>query len=58
MLLELFAHERERELRAVNGDVEIAEDVGNRADVVLVRVGENDGAHHALILFQVGRCRG
>ena len=54
VLFELFADERERELRAVNRNVEIGDDVGNRADVVFMRVGQNDGAHHALVLFQVG----
>ena len=34
-----FLHERERELRAVNGHVEVAENVGQRADVVFMRRG-------------------
>ena len=54
MLLELFSHQRQRKLRAVDRDVQIAENVRNRADVVFMRVRENDGADHALVLFQVG----
>ena len=53
VLFELFAHQRQRELRAVNRHVQIAKDVGNRADVVLVRVRQHDGAHHVLVLLQV-----
>ena len=57
MLFELLAHQRQRELRSINRHIEIAEDVGNRADVIFVRVREDDGAHHALVLFQVGDVR-
>ena len=54
VLFQFFPHQRERELRAVYRHVEVAENVGDRADVVFVRVREDDRAHHALVLLQVG----
>ena len=54
VLFELLANQGHRKLRAVNGHVEVAQNVGDRADVILVRVREDDRAHHALVLFQIG----
>ena len=47
MLFELAFDVGERELGAVDGDVELGEDPGQAADVVLVAVGEDDAADRA-----------
>ena len=57
MLFEFLAHQRQREFRTVDRHVQVAEDVGYCADMVLVRVREDDRAHHALVLLQVGDVR-
>ena len=44
----------QRELGGVDGNLELAEDPGQAADVVLVAVGENDGADVLLVLDEVG----
>src|SRR5438270_12901213 len=44
VLVELVLDVREGEIGAVDGDVEFAQDPGDGADVVLVAVGEDDGA--------------
>ena len=44
VLVELAFDVGERELGAVDGDVELGEDPGQAADVVLVAVREDDGA--------------
>ncbi len=51
---EAFFDERKGEASAVNGDVEIAEDVGEGADVIFVAVRENDGADVLAILLEIG----
>ena len=54
VLFEFLAHDGQRKFRAVNRDVYFGQNIGNGADVIFVRVGEDDGAHHALVLLQVG----
>ena len=44
MLFELAFHVGQRELGGVDRDLELAQDPGQAADVVLVAVGEDDGA--------------
>ncbi len=51
---EAFFYEGESEARAVNGDVQVAQNVSKRADVVFVAVREDDGANVLAVLFQVG----
>ena len=52
--IEAFFYEREGEARALHGNVEVAKDVGKRADVVFMAVGEDDGADVGAVLFQIG----
>ncbi len=52
--IEPFFYEREGETRSVHGDVEIAKDVSERADVIFMAVGEDDGADVGAVLFEVG----
>ena len=53
MLFELAFDEGEGELGAVDGDVELGEDPGQAADVVLVAVGEDDGADFVAVLDEI-----
>ena len=53
MLFELAFDVGEGELGAVDGDVELGEDPGQAADVVLVAVGEDDGADLVAVLDEV-----
>ena len=52
VLFEFLAHQREREFRAVDGHVQIANHVGNRADMILVRMREKNRFHLLLALLQ------
>src|SRR5258708_33391700 len=56
-LVEALLYEREGETRSVHGDVEIAKDVSERADVIFMAVGEDDGADVGTVLFEVGDVR-
>jgi hypothetical protein len=53
VLFQLLAHQRQREFGAVNRRVQIAENVGDGANVIFVRVRQDDAAHHVLVLLQV-----
>src|SRR5581483_10410626 len=53
MLLDFIFQEREGQARAENGRVDLLQDIGQRADVVLVRVREHDAAQRAFSLEQV-----
>jgi hypothetical protein len=57
MLFELFLDDGQRELRAVHRHVQLRQNVGNRADVIFVRVGQHDGADFIFVLLQVGDVR-
>ena len=57
MLGQLLLHDAERERRAVNIRVDRAQDVGQRADVILVSVRQKDAADLLLVLFEVGDVR-
>src|SRR4029077_1786616 len=52
-----FFYQRQREPSAVNGNIQIAKNVRQRADVVFVAVGEHDGADVRTVLLQVGNIR-
>ena len=54
VFLEFAAQEREREVGAVNRHFELCEEVGHAADVVFVRVRQQQAAHLALALEQIG----
>ena len=54
VLFELAFDIGQRELGGVDGNFELAEDPGQSADVVLVAVGEDDGADVLLVFNQVG----
>ena len=54
VLVELVFDVGQRELGALDGDVEFGEKPGQRADVVFVAVGENDGADALAVLDEVG----
>ena len=53
MLFELAFHVGQRELGGVDGNLELAENPGQAADVVLVAVGEDDGADVLLVFNKV-----
>ena len=53
VLLELVLHIGEGKLRAPDGNVQFGQDPGQRSDVILVPVGENDAAHPVPVLGQV-----
>ena len=53
MLFQLAFHIGQRELGAVDRDVELRQQPGQRADVVFVPVGQHHGAHMLAILDQV-----
>jgi len=57
MLFKFLPHQRQRELRAVNRHVQITKNVGDRANMIFMRVRQDDGSHHAPVLFQVGNVR-
>ena len=57
MLLELELDYARRERRRVDGHVQVAHDVGDGADVVLVAVGDNYAAYAVLVLLEVGDVR-
>ena len=44
VLLQAPLHQRQREGRAVDRDVDLGEEVGHGADVVFVAVGQDQGA--------------
>ena len=46
VFFQALAHQRQRELRAVNRHVQVAQNIGQRADVIFVAVRQHDGAHH------------
>ena len=48
VLFQLLPHQRQRELRPVNRHIEIAQNVGNCADVIFVAVRQHDRANLAL----------
>ncbi len=54
MLFELAFDVGQRELGGVDGDLELAEDPGQAADVVLVAMGEDDGADVLPVFDEVG----
>ena len=54
VFFQFFADDGESVFSAINRNVEIGDDVRNRSDVIFVRMRENDGANHALVLFQIG----
>ena len=54
MLFELAFDVGQRELGGVDRNLELAQDPGQAADVVLVAVGQDDGANVRLVLNQVG----
>ena len=57
MLFELAFDVGQRELGGVDGDLELTEDPGESADVVLVAMGEDDGADVFPVLGEVGDVR-
>src|SRR3954454_13207454 len=57
MFFQLAFYERERELSAINWNVQLGQDPGQSADVVLVPMGEENGANFIAILEQVGDVR-
>ncbi len=54
VLFETPFHQRQREGRAVHGNVDLAQQERHRADVVLVAVRQNERAHVLAVLFQIG----
>ena len=54
MLFQALVHQREREARAVDRHLQVAQDVGQRADVVFMAVGQQDGAQVLPVLLEVG----
>ena len=57
VLLELRLDEREGERRPVHGAVDVGQDVGDRADMVLVAVREHERLKAALVLLQQPQIR-
>ena len=55
VLPELVFYEPQGEPRSVDGDIQLLEQKGERADVVLVGMGDHDGAHFVAVLQQVGK---
>src|ERR1039457_3538273 len=53
VLFQLAFHKSEGELGAVDRDIELGEDPGEAADVVLVAVGEYDGADFIAVLSEI-----
>ena len=54
MLFQLVANDSEREWRAVNGDVDASQKIGDRANVILMPVRQKNTANAVLVRFQVG----
>ena len=54
VLFQAPLHQGQRERRAVDRHVDLGEEVGHGADVVLVAVRQNEGAHLRLVLLEVG----
>ena len=54
MLLQLEPDEPRREAGAVDGDVDLLEHIGDRADVILVAVRDEHAAQTAAVLDKVG----
>ena len=54
VLFQLAFHIGQGEFSAVNRNVQLGEEPGQRSDVIFVAVGENNGAHMGAILDQVG----
>src|SRR3979490_3239979 len=54
MLVELVFNVRESEFGPPDGTVELAEDRGQRADVIFVSVRKNDGANVLPVLSKIG----
>ena len=54
VLGQLVADDADGQLGAVDGGIDGAQDIGDRADVVLMPVREQDAADAILVLFQVG----
>ena len=52
VLFQAPLHQRQRERRAVDRHVDLGEEVGHGADVVLVAVGQNQGADLRLVLLE------
>ncbi len=48
-----FLDERKSEATSVDWDVQVAKDVGERADVIFVAVGEDDGFYERAVLLEV-----
>ena len=57
VFLQPLAHQRQRESGAVDRHVQVAQDVGQGADVIFVPVRQHDGAHPIAILLEVGDVR-
>src|SRR3954469_10726622 len=53
VFFQLAFDERERELSAIDGDVEFGEDPGQSADVVFVAVRQDDAADFVAVLEQI-----
>src|SRR5664279_686563 len=54
MLFQFAFHIGQGEFGAVDRDVQLGEEPGQRSDVIFVAVGENNGAYMGAILDQVG----
>ncbi len=57
VLFELAFDVGQRELRGVDRHIELAQQPGQAADVVLVAVGKNDAAHAGAVLDEIGDIR-
>ena len=57
MFFQLFLDDGQRKFRAVNRHIQFGKNVGNRADVIFVRVGQHDGPHFIFVLLQVADVR-
>ena len=57
MFFEAAFHQGECEVGAVDGNVELAEEERNGADVILMSVGQDQGADVFAMLLQVGEIR-
>ena len=52
VFLQPAIHQRQREGRAVDRDIDLGQEVGHGADVVFVAVGQDHGADVLLVLFE------
>ena len=57
VLFKLALDVGQRELRCVDGHVQLAQDPGQATNMILVTVGQNDGANALPVLHQVGDVR-